>query len=186
MNQAQRLKTLQDTGKTVFSAAFLRQMWQLPEDTFRTTVKRMVDGNALVRLSKGVYALSDTYSAYELANTLVTPSYISFNTALAYHGIAFQAGNEIASAANFNYVTEIDGREYAYHKMKQSLLYDTDGLITGAAFTIATPERAVLDCIYREITPNLDNAERISHPRLTALSDTYPARVRQEAEKLAR
>lgn len=184
MNQAQRLKLLQNTGKTVFGATFLRQLWEISEENFKVTVKRMVDNSLLLRLSKGVYALSEDYSPYELANTLVTPSYVSFNSALFYHGVSFQAASEISSAANFNYQREIDGRTYVYRKIKKSLLYNTDGLIIKPLLTIATIERAVADCLYIGVTPNLDNFDRLNAARLRAHAQKYPHRVQKQISTL--
>ena len=79
MNNAQRLKSLEKTNKNIFQAKLLRGLWQLKENTFRMTIKRMVDQGLLLRLTKGLYALREDYSSYELANTFITPSYISFH-----------------------------------------------------------------------------------------------------------
>ena len=183
MNQAQRLRLLQDTGRTVFSAGFLRRQWGMSSSTFAVTVKRMVDSGTLVRLSRGLYALSENYDIYEVANTLVTPSYVTFNSGLVYHGVAFQGVGEIESAANFGYENIIDGRRYMYYKIKQSLLYDTDGLITSGVITVASPERAILDCWYIGVTPDLDNEEKIHRSRLKALASKYPSRVWNEVQE---
>ncbi len=184
MSQVKRLQLIQKTGKTVFSASFLRQTWQLSEANFKITVKRMVDRGLLLRLAKGLYALSEDYSAYELANTLVAPSYVSLNSALFYHGISFQASERIESVANFGYRRRIDDREYVYYKIKKSLLYDTNGLITKNSVTIATIERATVDCFYLRIAPNLDNIDKLNSARLEALVGKYPSWVKKQVKSV--
>lgn len=184
MSQAHRLKLLQETGKTVFSAKFLKQIWELSDANFKIVVKRMVDEGLLLRLAKGIYAISENYSVYELANTLVTPSYISFNSALFYQGVSFQTAREITSAANFNYQREIDGRVYVYYKIKKSLLYDSEGLIFQKNFTLATTERAILDCLYVGVSPNIDNPDKVNRDRLKILAERYPLRVQKQIKPI--
>jgi len=137
-----------------------------------------------LRLAKGIYAFSKDYNIYELANTLVVPSYISFNSALFYHGVSFQVSQEIESAANFSYRRKIDNRICVYYKIKKSLFYDTDGVISGGSLAMATVERAVADCFYVQITPNLDNIDKINLARLKLLADKYPLRVQKQIQSI--
>ena len=98
--------------------------------------------------------------------------------------MSFQISDQVLSAANFNHQKKIDGRIYIYHKIKQSLLFNMKGLIKRKTFTLATPERAVLDILYFGLKPILDNPDKINRVRLGDLVNFYPKSIRVKLNKL--
>ena len=83
---------LYQSGKTIFTANDLRILWQKENpDALKSGIKYLVDTNRLIRLRKGVYTLTKDYDRLELAQKLISPSYISLDTALQKYGIIFQA-----------------------------------------------------------------------------------------------
>lgn len=183
-SQNQRIKQLIDTNKTVFSSADLRGIWNMQQDWFKTIVKRMVDQGLLNRLDTGYYSLRDDFDPYELANTIVTPSYISFTSALYYFDVSFQVQQTISSAANLTYHKEIGDYNFHYHKIKEDLLFNLSGIKTRENITIATPERAILDSYYLNMLPNIDRKNKINKSRLEDLAQFYPKTVQIKAEDL--
>ncbi|MDD3491789.1 MAG: hypothetical protein PHG13_02425 [Candidatus Pacebacteria bacterium] len=184
MNNAERLAILNKTNKTTFSAKFLIDIWKVKKESFGVIVKRMVDKGLLFRIARGYYSLKEDFNIYELANTVITPSYISFNSALVYHGVAFQASKEIESAALINYKREMAGYILKYFVLKKELLLNSEGIIHLENFIIATPERAILDCLYLNMFPNIDNIEKVNKLRLGNLLKYYPQSVKNKIKDL--
>lgn len=181
---SQKLKDLIDSKKTVFRSKDLQSVWQ---DTARNTVvysKRMVEKNLILKLDKGYYALNNEYNIYELANLIISPSYVSFNSALLYRGICFQVSDIIYSVASLNYQKKIDNKTFNYQAMKKDLFFDIEGIESKNNISIASPERAVLDCFYFGATANVDDWEKINKTYLKKLSLKYPRSVQKKVNDL--
>ena len=50
-------------------------------------IKRMSDSGEIIKLTKNLYELDKSVSGYLVANAIYSPSYLSFDYALAYHGL---------------------------------------------------------------------------------------------------
>lgn len=66
--------------------------WDLQQT--KSLVVKLVRNGWLIRIKKGLYAISDlsnrgflSLSPYAVANLLVKESYVSFESSLAYHGL---------------------------------------------------------------------------------------------------
>ena len=180
MNSSERLKILMDSGRSVFSAQDLRLLWRDDEHNAKTNAIRMVQKGLVLRIAKGYYALNSRYNEYELANRVVSPSYVSFQSALAFAGVSFQARNQVDCAARFNYRKKIGTRVLAYYALKEELLFNLDGIHTAGGISIALPERAVLDCFYLGFLPDIDHREKLNAVTLERLSAFYPKTVRKK------
>ncbi len=121
MTNAQRLKILIDTGKTVFSSKNLQSLWGINSQTAKIATKRMTERGLIIKLAKGYYVLSKDFNVCELANLVISPSYVSFNSALFYHGVSFQVSNTISSVSRLTYQKKIAGYTLNYYSMKESL-----------------------------------------------------------------
>lgn len=184
MTNAQRLKILTDSGKTVFSSKDLRGLWNIGSQAVKVVTKRVVEQDLLIKLAKGYYTLSRDFNVYELANLVVSPSYVSFNSALFYHGISFQVSNIVSSVALFNYQKKIGEYNLKYYSMKKSLFFNLEGVDYKENLTIASPERAVLDSFYFGLLPNIDNWEKLNPTYIKELSIIYPKVVRKKIKNL--
>ena len=128
----------------------------------RNKVASMIKCGDLIRLKKGLYVVSDTISRKPLsreliANHLYGPSYISFETALAFYGMIPEKVFMVRSATfkrakqfentvgNFEYITVPQGY-YSIGIIRQTI--DDD-----CTYFLATPEKALCDLILA--TPNL-------------------------------
>ena len=184
---SQRLKTLIDSKKTVFTLGDFQSFWgKENRRNVVMTARRMVKRELLLKLGKGYYALNKDYNRYELANTIISPSYVSLHSALLFWGVAFQKEEAVHSVALFNYEKELDGILYSYHAMKKELFFDTRGVIVKDYVSIASSERAILDSFYFGFLVNLDNQEAISRNELLSLSLLYPRSVQEKAEVLSK
>ncbi len=184
MNNSKRFKLLTDANRTVFTPQDMRILWQDGAHTAKIAAIRMVEKGLTFRIAKGYYALNDRYNIYELANRIVTPSYVSLNTALFYANVNFQARNEICSVATLNYRKKIGQTLYSYVAMKKSVFYNLDGVVTRDGVSIALPERAILDCFYFGLLPDIDRDEKINTTYLRKLSRIYPKTVQKKTRRL--
>ena len=183
MNNAQRLKILSGTGKTVFSMKNLQDLWESNPNTAKIIAKRMTDKKLIVRIERGYFALDEEFDIYELANLIISPSYISLSSSLFYHEVSFQASQTVTSASLLNYERKAAGRTYKYYAMKDSLFFNLEGIRYRDNLAIAMPERAILDCLYFNLLPNVDNSDEINPGFLKEISSFYPKTVQRKIRK---
>lgn len=186
MTDAERLKNLLVTGKSVFSIKDLERLWNIGAATTKIAAKRMVDRKLLSRLERGYYALSNDFDAFELANLIISPSYVSLHSALFHHGISFQESRLVTSVARMSYERRAAGLTLRYFAMKPSLFFNLEGILYKKNIALASPERALLDCFYFRLLPNLDNPEKINPVLLRRIADYYPLTVRAKARSILR
>jgi len=128
----------------------------------RNKVSALEKRGTIIRLKKGLYVVSDKISRKPLsrelmANHLYGPSYISFETALAFYGLIPERVFAVRSATfkrakrfenivgNFDYIT-VPQKYYSIGIRQQTV----DNEYT---YLIAAPEKALCDVIVA--TPNL-------------------------------
>src|SRR6478672_2950098 len=122
----------------------------------RQFVHRLVKAGWLVRIKKGLYQVADlsslgtlTLSRYAVAQLLVPESYISFESALQYHGLYDQLQRGTSSVALKQHATvELNGYTYVYVKTTAKSFYGwQEQTIDGQLVKMATPEKALIDMI---------------------------------------
>lgn len=182
MNSAQRLKKLNDTGRTIFTMQDIRMLWAESPHAVRINAVRMVERGLIYRVARGYYALRDDFNKYELANLIVAPSYVSFQSAISYGGVSFQERGTVESAAKFNYSKTVGAETYIYYALKETLLFNQDGILNRDGISYAVPERAILDCLYLGFLPDIDLPDKINASYLKKLSLIYPKTVQKKAE----
>lgn len=183
INLSQRLKILTDSKKTVFRARDLQGLWQENPKNTIIAAKRMVGKGLILKLAKGYYALNEEYNIYELANLVISPSYVSFGSALFYWNVCFQVGDTINSVSLLNYEKKIEDRIYKYYAMRKELFFNLEGIVSKDNISIASPERAILDSFYFGFLANIDNEEKINFTHLKKISLFYPKSIQKKVEK---
>lgn len=184
MNHSERLKILQESGRTIFTPLDLRMLWRMRAHNAKINIVRMMRKGLVRRLATGLYVLNDRYNRYELANRILSPSYVSFQAALFYAGINFQARDEIGSVALRDHCKKIGGGLYTYAAMKRSLFFNTEAIVTREGVAIALPERAVLDSFYFGYLPDIDDSSKLNKTLLSKLSVIYPKTVQKKTRAL--
>lgn len=184
MTNAQRLKLLYDSGKSVFTLKTMQSLWGSHRYDTKIIAKIMADKNLICRIERGYYSLKEDFSPYELANLIVKPSYVSLHSALFYHGVSFQYNKEISSMSRLNYKRKMGQLIFVYYSMKSSLLYNLDGIDSRLNVAIAKAERALLDCCYLNIKASIDNPDKLNVTYLQKLSNLYPHTVQLKIKKL--
>ncbi|MCX6719213.1 MAG: hypothetical protein NTZ38_02450 [Candidatus Taylorbacteria bacterium] len=115
--------------------------------TLFPVINRLIKDGILKRLESNKYIIpSKNPSRFLIANFLHEPSYISFESALNFHGILSQFPSEITSATiRKTRNKEIDSILYSYSHIAEDLFW---GYEKRNGFLIAFPEKALLDQIY--------------------------------------
>ena len=119
----------------------------------------------LVNLRRGVYYIAKlgslgytSISNYLIANIIGKKSFVSFESALKYHGIYDQGLKKIQSISQKQYLEKtIESITYEYIKVKNSNYFGfEEHKVDGGTARIATNERAILDIIeYKRTVSNV-------------------------------
>ncbi len=172
--QMTKLEILQKTGLNVFTPDDLMVLWQSSDKrSVHESIKDYIRRGRMFSVRRGIYLLDKKYDAFEIAQKLISPSYISHYTALAYHGIIFQKYSEIHSFAPYSKLVTLDGNKYIYHKLNEEIFNIQDGLIITDKYTIAGPERAICDTLYLNKSVAFDNLRNIDTSKLINISKIY-------------
>lgn len=123
----------------------------------RDVITRLMRSEKIVRIKKGLYIFGGDYRKgmickEVLANQIYGPSYISFEYALSYYGMIPERVEQLTSATTgkskkFN--TPIGLFSYQYLPIEKYAIGITiKQLDDYHSVFIATPEKALLDCVY--------------------------------------
>ncbi len=147
--------------------------------TLSVIIRRLLEANVLTKLERGKYLVNGAgVHEFAIANFLYQPSYVSFESALNYHGVLPQIAYEITSATTKKPVEKIvEDRCYRYNRIKKSLFW---GYKKGDGFLVANAEKALLDLTYLaskgygRIHPDDLVMERVSRKRMREYAGAYP------------
>jgi predicted transcriptional regulator of viral defense system len=172
----------------LFSSALLLTPEEDPADV-RKQLSRWSKAGKLLQLRRGVYALAPPYqktppSSFLTANFLKPGSYVSLQSALAYHGLIPEYVPEVTSVTTGRPERRSTplGR-YSFRHISKSMFYGYQRTeVTGnqEAF-IATPEKSLLDLVY--LTPDSDNRAYLEELRLQNLESLFPGRLVEMARR---
>ncbi len=116
-------------------------------NTIYKTLMRLEANGVLKSYDKGKYVfLESEASDFEIANFIIQPSYISFESALSFYGILSQFPYSITSATTErSKKIEVDDKTFEYTKIDNRLF---NGYIKENSFLIASKEKALFDYLY--------------------------------------
>ena len=169
VNQVDFSLKIKDKKLTVFSARDLQTLFGVSNIAATFLLHRYTKRNIIVRLRRGLYALPDALPPeLYLANKLYSPSYVSREFALSYHGVIPETVYEITSVttrarAQFQSL----GKIYSYRKIKQKAF--TGYILTkqqGFNFLIADAEKAFVDTLYYRVLFNKKPISRFNEDKI--------------------
>ncbi len=174
-------KSLYDSGASVLTRSTIRDTIRtdIHPATLAVLIRRLVQTGILIKLERNKY-LVDRGSTHEflIANFLYEPSYVSFESALNFHGVLPQIPYEVTSATIKKPVEKTIGMKiYRYNRIKKSLFWGYDK--TGG-FLLAHAEKALLDLVYLTakgyaiIHPDDLIRERLNRTRLRQYARAFP------------
>ena len=165
---------LYQSPKTILTTKDIALIWQETNTANLTSkIKYYAKEGSLIRLTRGVFAKNKEYDVKELATSIYTPSYVSFETVLREAGIIFQHHDAIFVAGPYPITKKINGHTIIFRKLKNSVLYNALGVKNEKNYSIATPERAFLDTIYLSPKFYFDNLRSINWEACFKLAKIY-------------
>lgn len=126
------------------------------ERQLKKLVTKLVKTGWLIRIRKGLYAISDlsnrgflSLSPYVVAHLLVKESYVSFESALAYRGMFDQLTDKIISISKIRYKdVQLNSANYSFVTVKDELFLGFEQVsVDGHEAKVATAEKALIDMI---------------------------------------
>ena len=174
----------------VFSSSLL-----LAGDVDRVDVasqlSRWVASGQLVSLRRGVYALARPFRrrephAFDIANLLVRPSYVSLESALSFYGLIPEAvfvTTSVTRARTAEYETPLG--TFGFRSISENLFWGYTSTLVSAdgahtAF-VARPEKALLDLVH--MRPGGDSEAFLTELRLDRLDSLNIDLLRQYAQR---
>ena len=165
---------LYESPKTILTIKDIALIWEETNTVnLLSKIKYYAKQGSLIRLTRGVFAKSKEYDVKELATSIYTPSYISFETVLREAGIIFQHLDSIFVAGPYPTTKKIGDKTIIFRKLKDSVLYSAVGIKNEKNYSIATPERAFLDTIYLSPKFYFDNLRSINWETCFELAKIY-------------
>lgn len=183
-------------AEPVFETALLLAGDRHPGD-IRRQLSRWTAAGRIYQLRRGLYALAPPYRKvtphpFLVANRLVLGSYISLQSALAFHGMIPEhvaLTTSISAGRPYRWQTPLGN--YDFRHMRRELLggFELTPLSGGQMARVATPEKALLDLIYLEAkadsTAYLEEL-RLQHLETLRLEDLVRLASRFAKPKLRR
>ena len=126
-------------------------------------IERMVKSGALTRVGRGLYETDPHTPGHLLAASIYGPSYLSFEYALAHHGLIPEAVHQYTSASFDKKRAkqfETPFGVFSYRDIpEEAFPYGVQPLIeNGYSYRLATPEKALCDELYK-LSPCANRAE---------------------------
>lgn len=145
--KAKLVDLLHQSPLPIFTLASLKAIFgTTARITLSVIIKSLVDQEVLTMILPGLYHLTTKPpDQFTIANFLVEPSYISFESALSYHGILSQFPYLITSATTKKARIKETHHTYQYHHLQPNLYF---GYTYVNNYLLATPEKALLDQLY--------------------------------------
>src|SRR3989344_6052917 len=131
-----------------------KDLWD--QQVAKNVITKLARNGWLIRMKRGLYAISDlsnrgflSLSPSLVANLLVKNSYVSFESALAYHGMFDQLTNKTISISLVQYKTvQLQSIEYSFVKVLDKWYFGwQDVSIDNKTVRMATAEKALIDMI---------------------------------------
>lgn len=141
-------RTLREDGITIFTTTDLRRRFGVGSDnTAYKILQRLTIKGLLTRIQGGLYQVTDSpVHDFTLANIIVTPSYVSLESALSRYGILSQFPFVVTSVTpKKGKKVETINKTLEYAHIASHLF---SGFVKEHDYLIATPEKALFDMVY--------------------------------------
>lgn len=187
------LKLAADLPK-FFSTKGVQAILGIQTDSARVLCARYTKKGIFLRLKRDLYVFKQVFlnlertDLFHLSGLIQAHTYISFTSALAYHGVLPGLAHH-TEAVSFQRSMEkqVGHLTWKYHKLPKKLFFSYEKT---PDFTIATPEKALLDLLYLYslgryyVDLKKINLERIDFEKLLDLSRRFPPRTQKLLARL--
>lgn len=154
VNRADFVSKIKDKKLAVFSSREVQVLFGTSRVATSGLLSRYTKQGFIIQIKQGLYSLPDNLPPeLYLANKLYSPSYISREFALSYHGVIPDMVYEITSVSiKATRKFETLGKVYSYRRIKKNAF---TGYILekqrGFTFRIADAEKAFVDTLYYRV-----------------------------------
>ena len=139
---------------SVYSVQEISNLINKNKNIARVYMNRLVQNGLATRLVNG--KISFINDDFIIASQLVSPSYISINSALLYHKITYQVPQYIESVNTRNSLNYYK-LGIIYHKIKPELFFGYKRYNKNGSFIfVANPDKAIFDGLYFSIFSQFD------------------------------
>lgn len=155
----------------------------------RKQLSRWTAAGKLYQLRRGLYSLAPPYQKvtphpFFIANQLLTGSYVSLQSALAYFGMIPElvpVTTSVTTSRPATYQTPFGQFDYRHIQMEWFRAYRKVDLGSNQRAFIASPEKALLDLVY--LQPGGDSEDYLRALRLQALDQMDIGQLHQLASE---
>lgn len=141
-------KKIKSLDVKLLTPAEVGKIWGIEnENTGYKMLQRWEKNGLLKRIAKGKYMLADrNLNEFEIANLLVPPSYVSFESALSFYGILSQFPYVITSATTAkSRKLEVGSKDFEFTHIAPAMFW---GYRQVNSALMAGPEKAMIDAGY--------------------------------------
>jgi len=170
---------------------------EIKKDSARVFCSRWSKKGVLHRLKRDMYVSAASWEHFtaadffRIANYLQVPSYLSFLTALSYHGVTTQVPRQWCESVSTKRSIQfaVGGREFHYHKFSTSFYF---GFEKEGDFFIAQKEKALIDACHLTalgryaFDESALDAERLDPKRIRELAAPFPLRTQNLVQRICR
>jgi len=146
-------------------------------DLVKSKINYYVKKGEIFSIRRGIYTKNIKFNELELSTKMYTPSYVSFQTILAKHGVVFQYDSRVHLGSYLTREVRIGDIKILYKKIKIEILNNPTGIIYESYFPEATLERAFLDTIYVYGKRHFDNLEPVDIEKCQKLLPVYQGKL---------
>ncbi len=183
------VQRLLELNKPYLSPADLEKILGQKRPVLYVTLNRLVRYGVLTRLRQGVYQVAlQAADPARIANQLVYPSYLSFESALARYGILSQMPYVLTFATTHRTSRMVlGGTAVEFRRLKGELFF---GYTVQGGLYVAEPEKALLDQLYMvarglsELKLDALDLAALDNERLRTYADRFPANVQAAVAQL--
>ena len=151
VNQTLFSAKIRDKKLLIFSAHDIRALFGVSAVAAASLLHRYKQQGFIVQIKRGLYAFPDALPPdVFIANKLYSPSYVSLEFALSYHGVIPETVYEITSVTTkATRRFETLGKIFSYRTLKKAAYTGYDiHTQQGTSFAIADAEKAFVDANY--------------------------------------
>jgi predicted transcriptional regulator of viral defense system len=145
------LKILKEKDLNIFTPLDFKRLFGGSDFATAWFIKSCVRRNIFIKIRRGLYTVANfPANSFSIANRLYEPSYISFDTAMSFHGIIPETIYSVTSATpKTSRELEANGISYDYHKIKKEAYGGYEPIkYLDKTILMAEPEKAIADYLY--------------------------------------
>ena len=151
----------------------LNEIRNYDHNFYRPRLNEWQNKGYIKKITRGFYLFPENIrgeeTLFEIANRIYGPSYISCETALAYHSLIPEGAYQMTSVTTLKpYLFQTQIGSFRYRSIVPKLFFGYEPIRkNGSIYKIATPEKAILDILYYH--PELKLKGTIEEMRFSSL-----------------